>query len=133
MPNLYWFGKKEILTADLDEKIFRTTNAQTSIRDKVIEETKIFDNEGLFSIEYVPIKGKNAGKITKYFYKDKNLVAWLEDVVMIEKDKIYKLDSETKDSAGKGWAKLSNYKFLMAVKRDDQGRDIKDQMKELLK
>ncbi len=74
------------------EKIFRTTNAQTSIRTKVIEETKEFNNEGLFSIEYIPTKGKNAGKSTRFYYKDDNLIAWLNDVVSIDKGIIFKLD-----------------------------------------
>jgi len=75
------------------DKIFRTTNAQTSIRDRVIAETKIFNNNGLFSIEYVPLKGKNAGKIAKYFYKNDNLIAWLKDVVQTDRGIIFKLDS----------------------------------------
>ncbi len=75
------------------DKIFRTTNAQTSIRDRVIAETKIFGNEGLFSIEYVPLKGKNAGQTARYFYKDDNLIAWLKDVVQTDKGIIFKLDS----------------------------------------
>ena len=75
------------------DRVFRTTNAQTSIRTKVIDETKEFDNKGIFSIEYAPIKGKNAGKIIRSYYKDTNLIAWLSDVVSVEKHGIYKLDN----------------------------------------
>ena len=75
------------------DRVFRTTNAQTSIRTKVIDETKEFDNKGIFSIEYAPIKGKNAGKVIRSYYKDTNLIAWLSDVVSIEKHGIYKLDN----------------------------------------
>lgn len=75
------------------DKVFRTTNAQTSIRTKVLEETKEFDNKGMFSIEYIPIKGKNAGKITRSYYKDNNLIAWLADVVSVEKKGVFKLDN----------------------------------------
>lgn len=75
------------------DRIFRTTNAQTSIRTRVIEETAEFNNEGIFSIEYVPIKGRNAGKVIRSYYKDNNLIAWLRDVVSIEGTKIYKLDN----------------------------------------
>lgn len=74
-------------------KVFRTTNAQTSIRAKVLTETEEFNNKGIFSIEYVPIKGKNAGQITRSYYKDSNLIAWLKDVVDIQKNSIYKLDN----------------------------------------
>lgn len=76
------------------DKIFRTTNAQTSIRTKVIEETKEYNNgNGFFSIEYVPIKGKNAGRMIRSLYKDNNLIAWLRDVVNIGEKEIYKLDN----------------------------------------
>ncbi|WP_297392349.1 site-specific DNA-methyltransferase [uncultured Peptoniphilus sp.] len=75
------------------EKILRTTNAQTSIRTKVIEETEEFGGKGMFSIEYTPIKGKNAGKLTRFYYKDNNLVAWLKDVVDTDGKLIYKLDN----------------------------------------
>lgn len=75
------------------KKILRTTNAQTSIRTKVIEETEEFGGKGMFSIEYTPIKGKNAGKLTRFYYKDNNLVAWLKDVVDTDGKLIYKLDN----------------------------------------
>lgn len=74
-------------------KVFRTTNAQTSIRTKVIDETAEYGNKGIFSIEYAPIKGKNAGKVIRSYYKDTNLIAWLADVVSIEKQGVYKLDN----------------------------------------
>lgn len=73
--------------------VFRTTNSQSSIRTKVIEETKEFANRGMFSIEYVPIKGRNAGKRIRSYYKDKNLIAWLRDVVVQDDTKIFKLDN----------------------------------------
>ena len=75
------------------DRVFRTTNAQTSIRTKVIEETAEFNSLGLFSIEYTPIKGRNAGRVIRSFYKDDNLIAWLKDVVTITPDAIYKVDN----------------------------------------
>lgn len=75
------------------DRIFRTTNAQTSIRTKVIAETRAFNNKGMFSIEYMPIKGRNAGKMIRSFYKDNNLIAWLKDVVSQDRNIIFKLDN----------------------------------------
>ncbi|MBQ8999139.1 MAG: site-specific DNA-methyltransferase [Clostridium sp.] len=74
--------------------IFRTTNAQSSIRARVMDECSEIE-EDIISIEYIPQKGKNAGKITKLFYKDKarNLITWLSDVIKEEDEKIYKLDN----------------------------------------
>ena len=74
-------------------KVLRTTNAQTSIRTKVIEETKEFNGQGVFSIEYAPIKGRNVGKTIRSYYKDNNLIAWLRDVVENDGHMIYKLDN----------------------------------------
>ena len=82
-------------------KIFRTTNAQTSIRTKVIENTADLDFD-IISIVYTPNKGKNANKETRFYYKDKicNLVTWLKDVI--------EYDSKTKkyfkqDQIGTFW------------------------------
>jgi len=74
-------------------KIFRTTNAQSSIRQRIMDEN-IPDN--LISIEYVPIKGKNKNKITKLYYKDsiRNLITFLSEVVVKENDKIYKQEKK---------------------------------------
>ena len=77
------------------DKIFRTTNAQSSIRRRIMDETKDIDSD-LISIEYIPTKGKNEGKLTKLYYKDKkrNLIAFLSDVVSQQEDGIYKLDNK---------------------------------------
>lgn len=75
------------------DRVFRTTNAQTSIRKKVIDETKEFNNSGIFSVEYIPIKGRNAGKPVRSYYKDTNLIAWLSDVVQKEGNVIFKLEN----------------------------------------
>ncbi|QJE09583.1 site-specific DNA-methyltransferase [Avibacterium paragallinarum] len=76
------------------DKILRTTNAQSSIRTKVMNETGELGD--LISIEYIPKKGKNAGKTIRLFYKDRvrNLIAFLEDVVVKNKGVIYKLDNK---------------------------------------
>lgn len=55
-------------------KIFRTTNAQTTILSKFIEETKEYNNKGIFSIEYIPIKGKNIGKNIRIYFKNNNII-----------------------------------------------------------
>jgi adenine-specific DNA-methyltransferase len=88
----YYNGNIDKAYYEYIEKIFRTTNAQTSIRTKVIEATKKMDDE-YFSIVYIPIKGKNAGKITRSYYKRDNLIAWLKDVVTVKDKKIIKLDN----------------------------------------
>lgn len=75
------------------DRIFRTTNAQSSIRKRVMDEQ--IDSE-LISIEYIPIKGKNKGKLTKLYYKDeiRNLITFLSSVVLVDGDEIYKLEKK---------------------------------------
>lgn len=76
-----------------NDKIFRTTNAQSSIRQTVINETSEFDNT-IISCEYIPIKGKNQGKLTEILYKDKNrnMLMFLSDCVEEDNGKNYYLE-----------------------------------------
>lgn len=71
--------------------IFRTTNAQSSIRERVISETKDIQSD-FISIRYKPQKGKNTGKEIMQYYKDdiRNLVTFLGEVVIEQNGKVYK-------------------------------------------
>jgi len=74
------------------DNVFRDTNAQSSIRQRVIDCT---DNEDTFySIEYVPKSGRNKGELTTLYYKGRNkdLIAWLSDVAVKEREKLVKKD-----------------------------------------
>ena len=76
-------------------KIFRTTNAQTSIRLRVMDYCKIKNiNDDFISIEYIPRSGKNKGKIYEQFYKDQNcnLLVWLKDTSEEIGGELYKRD-----------------------------------------
>lgn len=75
--------------------IFQTTNAQSSIRTRVMDyrtEKKI--GEDLISIEYVPRTGKNRGKVYEQFYKgDKcRLFVWLRDTSEVIDGELFKKD-----------------------------------------
>ena len=75
--------------------VFRTTNAQTSIRTRIIDfrrENKIQDN--VLSIEYIPRTGKNKGLVYEQFYKDDNcnLFVWLRDTSEVINGELYKKD-----------------------------------------
>jgi adenine-specific DNA-methyltransferase len=72
------------------DKIFRDTNAQSSIRTRVLEATK--DDGNFFSIEYTPRSGRSKDKITTLFYKGNNrdLIAWLSDIAHKKGNKIIK-------------------------------------------
>lgn len=75
------------------DKIFRTTNAQSSIRTRIIDfrnNNSISDE--LLSIEYIPRTGKFKGKVYEQFYKDDicNLFVWLKDTAEFIDNKLYK-------------------------------------------
>lgn len=75
--------------------IFQTTNAQSSIRTRVMDyrlEKGI--QEDLISIEYVPRTGKNRGIVYEQFYKgDKcRLFVWLRDTSEVIDGELYKKD-----------------------------------------
>lgn len=77
------------------KKIFQTTNAQSSIRTRIIDyrtEQQISDD--LISIEYVPRSGKNRGRVYEQFYKgDKcRLFVWLRDTAEEIDGELYKKD-----------------------------------------
>ena len=75
--------------------VFRTTNAQSSIRTRIIDYKR--DNSipsQYLSIEYVPKTGKNRGEVYEQFYKDDicNLLVWLRDTSEVIDGKLYKKD-----------------------------------------
>ncbi|WMV74959.1 DNA methyltransferase [Geobacillus thermodenitrificans] len=75
------------------DRIFTTENSLSSIRTRVREATDNEDN--LYSIEYIPVSGKNKGKVTELFYKGKNkrLVNFLKETAEIDENgKMYKKD-----------------------------------------
>ncbi|MCL1697329.1 site-specific DNA-methyltransferase [Lysinibacillus sp. BPa_S21] len=75
--------------------VFRTTNAQSSIRTRVMDYRKEQDiKESIISIEYVPKTGKNKGVVYEQFYKDDkcNLFVWLRDTSEVIDGELYKRD-----------------------------------------
>ena len=70
------------------ETIFRDTNAQSSIRTRVME--SIGDEDGLFSIDYIPRSGRNKGQQITVYYKGekKDQLAWLKDICEKSKDRV---------------------------------------------
>ncbi len=74
------------------DRIFRDTNAQSSIRTRVMEAT--VGQGDFFSIEYIPRSGKNKGKLTTLYYKGNNcdLIAWLSDVAVKKGTRLVKLE-----------------------------------------
>lgn len=76
-------------------KVFQTTNAQSSIRTRVMNyrnEHNISDD--VISIEYIPKTGKNKGHVYEQFYKGEKcrLFVWLKDTSEVIDGELYKKD-----------------------------------------
>lgn len=81
--------------------IFQTTNAQSSIRTRIMDYKKEENiGEDLISIEYIPRSGKNKGTVYEQFYKGNKcrLFVWLRDTSEVINGELYK-----KDSLGTYW------------------------------
>lgn len=84
------------------ERVFRTTNAQSSIRQRVIDASRQLSSEWI-SITYTPRTGRNAGREIRIYYKDavRNMVTFLSDVALKTEDGVYKLTN-----SGNLWADI---------------------------
>lgn len=74
------------------DRIFRDTNAQSSIRSKVMDATA--GKGEFFSIDYTPRSGRSKGQQVTLYYKGEkcDLIAWLKDVAVKKGDRLVKLE-----------------------------------------
>nr|WP_017554422.1 site-specific DNA-methyltransferase [Heyndrickxia coagulans] len=84
------------------DKIFDTTNAQSSIRKRVME--AMVTDADITSIDYMPTSGKNKGKVVTLFYKGpkRRLFTWLSDITYKNKNG----EVIHKENAGNLWDDL---------------------------
>lgn len=78
------------------DRIFQTTNAQSSIRQTVMKETDSYEYP-MYGCEYIPVKGKNQGKIIEVLYKgeQRRMMMFLSDAVTRIDGTYYYLDKIT--------------------------------------
>ncbi|WP_261622426.1 DNA methyltransferase [Limosilactobacillus fermentum] len=93
MVSLKQFAQENSITEDevyqkYPEKVFRTTNAQSSVRTRVKADLKAI-NDGIVSITYTPIKGKNAGQLTEVYYTGKG-----KDMFMFLAERLSNVDGK---------------------------------------
>ncbi len=86
-------SEEEAYTKYLD-KIFSDTNAQTSIRTRVIDFVGNLENSEMLEVEYVPRSGKDKGQLVTHSYISNTVrrVIWLSDVAEIEDNKVQKME-----------------------------------------
>jgi len=78
------------------DRIFQTTNAQSSVRQTVMKGTAEYDYP-MYGCEYVPIKGKNEGSTIEILYKgeQRRMMMFLSDAVTRIDGTYYYLDKIT--------------------------------------
>ncbi len=83
------------------DRIFSDTNAQTSIRTRVIEAVGALDEGEILEVEYVPRSGKDRGRKVTHSYVSATVrrVIWLADVATATPDGIIK-----KEKLGTLWS-----------------------------
>ena len=76
------------------EKIFSDTNAQTSIRTRIIDEFHSLAEDELLEAEYIPRSGRDKGVAVKHYYISPTIrrVIWLKDTAIKRKKRIVKLE-----------------------------------------
>jgi adenine-specific DNA-methyltransferase len=80
-PKLDKKEEEKRIYSEFFESIFSDTNSQSSIRTRVIDAvTSLADNE-LLEIEYIPVSGKDKGKMVQHYYISNSVrrVIWLKD------------------------------------------------------
>jgi adenine-specific DNA-methyltransferase len=76
------------------ENIFSDTNAQTSIRTRIIDEFKSLGEDELLEAEYVPRSGRDKGETVRHYYISPSIrrVIWLKDSALKKGKKLIKLE-----------------------------------------
>lgn len=76
------------------ESIFSDTNAQTSIRTRIIDEFESLEEGELLEASYVPRSGRDKGKMVTHHYIAKSIrrVIWLKDIAEIRNGKAIKTE-----------------------------------------
>jgi len=87
------------------EYIFSDTNAQTSIRTRIIDEFIALEPDELLEAEYVPRSGRDAGRIVQHLYISPTIrrVIWLKDTAKKKRGKLIKLDKLGTFWSGFNW------------------------------
>lgn len=88
--------KEEIMKEFVSEfdNLFRTNNVQKE-NEFQNDLMKDMDKKSLYTVEYIPSRGKNQNKLTKLYYYNSELFAWLKDTAYIENGKIVKTNNLT--------------------------------------
>lgn len=76
------------------QKLFRTNNVQkeNEFQNSLLAK---MDKKFLYTVDYIPSRGKHKGELTTLYYYNAELFAWLKDTAYIEQDTIMKTNKLT--------------------------------------
>ncbi|MEY2890571.1 MAG: hypothetical protein RJA98_479 [Pseudomonadota bacterium] len=85
---------RETAYSDHFEWVFSDTNAQTSIRTRIMDEFVQLADDELLIAEYVPRSGRDKGKVVQHYYVSPTIrrVIWLKDTAEKRGRRIVKLE-----------------------------------------
>ena len=86
--------KRETAYTENFEFIFSDTNAQTSIRTRIIEEFGALNDDELLEAQYIPKSGRDKGQVVQHYYISPTIrrVIWLKDTTVKKGAKLKKLE-----------------------------------------
>jgi len=92
---------REAVYSEYFEHIFSDTNAQTSIRTRIMEEFSSLSNDEILIASYVPRSGRDRGKLVQHYYISPTIrrVIWLKDSAERRGDRLIK-----KEKLGTYWS-----------------------------
>lgn len=100
-------GKESQEQAYIDNfnSIFSDTNAQTSIRTRIMDEFIALEEDELLVSSYVPKSGKDKGQMVEHFYISPTIrrVIWLKDSAVKTKNRVVKLEKTGTHWEGFNW------------------------------
>jgi adenine-specific DNA-methyltransferase len=90
-------------------RIFSDTNAQTSIRTRIIDEFKLLEKDELLEAEYIPRSGRDRGTLVQHLYISPTIrrVIWLKDTAEKKGERILKKDKLGTYWSGFNWNNVS--------------------------
>lgn len=85
---------RESVYFDCFDGIFSDTNAQTSIRTRIIEEFKSLGTDEILEAEYIPRSGREKGNLVRHYYISPTIrrVIWLKDTAVKRGQRLLKLE-----------------------------------------
>ncbi len=102
-------AERERVYIDHFNAIFSDTNAQTSIRTRIIDEFKALADDELLEAEYVPRSGRDKGQVVQHLYISPTVrrVIWLKDTATKKGTRLVKLDKLGTYWSGFNWNNVS--------------------------